>query len=253
MTTSAAAGAFRTWDSRTDRKVYLVWMACIWAAMALGFSLDIARYMGERPAPPLILHLHGALYVAWLCLVTVQILLVEGGRVRLHKQLGWWTAGVSALMVPMGVVAALVDKARLFGRPDADLPFLGLEFEDMIGFAILITAGLLWRKDLAAHKRLMILAAVSVSDAGFGRAWQMGIKVAPPGPLGWWVQYYWGIPIMIVAILAWDFWKRRRVHPAVLFGAVVLLAGETVSTILYFSPAWARSMTALVQAWGYKG
>ena len=189
----------------------------------------------------------------WLALVTTQILLVEGGRVRLHKTLGWWVAGLSLVMVPLGLVAAMVDKARVFGRPDADLQFLSLEFEEMFAFSTFMIAGLFWRKDMSAHKRLMILTAVSISDAGFARLYQSTIKVTPPGPFGWWLQYFWGIALMVLAMAAWDLWRRRRIHPAVLFGAAVLFGGEIAATALYFTPAWAAAMTHLVQAWGWKG
>jgi len=151
------------------------------------------------------------------------------------------------------LTAALVDKARVFSHPDADLGFLALEFEEMFAFSTFIIAGLLWRKDMAAHKRLMILAAVSISDAGFGRVWQMGFKVVPPGPLGWWVQFFWGIALLLIAMMAWDLWRRRRIHPAVLFGAAVPWGGEAVATTLYFTPAWTTAMTGLVRAWGYAG
>ncbi len=253
MTATDVTAPVRTWDPRSDRKAYIVWLSVVWVAIALGFGLDGVRYLKETPPPPFILNLHAAVYVAWLCLVSTQILLVEGGKVKLHKQLGWWTAGLSALMVPLGLTAALVDKARLFGQPSADLPFLSLEFEEMFAFTTFVVTGLLWRKNLAAHKRLMILAAVSMSDAGFARFWQIVIKVAPPGPFGWWLQSFWGIALLLVAMAGWDLWRRRRIHPALLFGAAVLLGGEIVATALYFTPGWGVLMTKLVQAWGYKG
>ena len=92
--------------------------------------------------------------------------------------------------------------------------FLALEFEEMFAFSAFIIAGLLWRKDPAAHKRLMILSAVAISDAGFARIWLIGIKVTPPGLLGWWVQYYWGIALLLVSMIAWDLWRRRRIYPS---------------------------------------
>lgn len=253
MTASAAAGAVRVWDLRTDRKAYIVWIACVWAAILLGFGLDFVRYLGESPAPPLVLHVHGAVYALWLILVTIQIALVEGGKVQLHKQLGWWTAGVSAVLVPLGVIAALVDKARLFGRSDADLPFLGEEFLDMVGFSVLMTLGLLRRKDLPAHKRLMILSAIALSDAGFGRIWQAGFRIPATGPLTWWLSYYWGIPLLLVAMAGWDLWRRRTIHWTVPFGAAVLLTDQALATTLYYSPAWGRVMTSLMHVWTWKG
>ena len=102
---------------RTDRTAYIVWMSIIWAAMLVGFGLDFGRYLGETPPPPYILHIHGAIYMVWLILVSVQIFLVQTGDIRLHMRLGWATAIVSAAMVPLGLVAALVDQARQVGHP----------------------------------------------------------------------------------------------------------------------------------------
>ena len=99
----------------------------------------------------------------------------------------------------------------------------------------------------------MILSAVAISDAGFARIWLMGIKVTPPGLLGWWVQYYWGIALLLVSMIAWDIWRRRRIHPSVLLGAAVLWGGQIVVTALEFSPGWKGAMAALVKAWGYAG
>jgi len=251
MQSSIASAA--AWNPRSDRKAYVVWMGVVWAAMLTGFGLDFARYLGETPPPPPILHIHGAIYVVSLSLVTAQIFLVETGDIRRHKQLGWATAIVSAVMVPLGIVAALVDQARQVTHPDYTPQFLALEFEEMFAFSTFVIAGLLWRKDPAAHKRLMILAAVAISDAGFARAWLIGIKVAPPGPFGWWLQYFWGIALLLVSMIAWDLWRRRRVHPAVLFGAAVLWGGEMVVTALNFSPGWKTAMAALIKAWGWTG
>jgi hypothetical protein len=241
MQSSVTAGA--TWHPRSDRKAYIVWMALVWAGTLAGFGLDFSRYFGEAPPPPLILHVHGAVYAAWLGLVTV----------RLHKSLGWVTAAVSAAMVPLGVVAALVDQARQVSHPDYAPQFLGLEFVDMVGFAIFIAAGLLWRKDPAAHKRLMILSALALVDASFSRAWQLTIKVVPPGPFGWWMQYFLGTTLMLLAMAAWDLWRRRRIHPTVLLGMAVLWSGEIVSAVLQFSPGWKTAMVALVKAWAWTG
>ncbi len=172
-------------------------MGIIWAAILGGFALDFRRYMGEIPPPPIILHVHGAIYAIWLVLVSVQIFLVQSGDIRLHMRLGWATAIVSAAMVPLGLVAAMVDQARQIGHPDYAPQFLALEFEEMFAFSTFIIAGLLSRRNLAEHKRWMILSAVAISDAGFGRIWQMGIKHTLPGPFGWWLQYFWGITLHV--------------------------------------------------------
>ena len=236
-----------------DRKIYIGWIAIVWAAIIAGFGLDFGRYMAEQPGPPAILHIHASVYVVWLVLVSVQVFLVETGDIKRHRTLGWATAILSAVMVPLGLVAALVDQARQVGTPDYAPQFLSLEFGEMIGFGTFIAAGILWRRNLAAHKRLMILSAVAISDAGFARLWLNGFKIVPPGMIGWWLQYYWGIALMLIAMMAWDWWKRGRVHPAVLGGAALLWINQFIATELYFSPAWKAMMVALVKAWGWRG
>ena len=238
---------------RTDRNAYVVWMAIIWAAILGGFGLDFARYMQETPPPPNILHIHAAVYLIWLVLVSVQIFLVQTGDIRLHMRLGWATAIVSAAMVPLGLIAALVDQARQIGHPDYAPQFLALEFEEILGFSTCIIAGLLSRRNLAQHKRWMILSAVAISDAGFARIWQTEIKRTLPGPFGWWLEYFWGIALLLIAMLAWDWFRHKRVMPSVAWGAALLWGGEVVATILNFSPAWKSSMTELVRMWGYTG
>ena len=242
-----------TLPARTDRKVYIVWMAVVWAAILGGFGLDFSRYLHESPPPPPLLHLHAAVYVIWLILVSVQVLLVESGNVRLHMRLGWATAILSAAMVPLGLTAAIVDQARQVNHPDYAPQSLALEFEEMFAFSTFVIAGLFTRKNLAEHKRLMILSAVAISDAGFARIWLMGINYTLPGPFGWWLQFYWGITLMLIAMLAWDWFKHKRVMRSVLWGAALLWGGEAIVTILHFSPTWKASMARLVRIWGHAG
>jgi hypothetical protein len=215
--------------------------------------MDFARYMGETPPPPFILHVHAAVFVLWLALVALQILWIEIGNPRRHKQLGWLTVGVSALMVPLGLAAAMVDQVRQVTHPDYGPQFLALEFEEMIAFSVFMAAGVIFRGNPAAHKRLMILSAVALSDAGFARIWIIGIKENIPGLFGRWLQFFWGIFLILVAMGAGDLWHRRRIHPALLFGAALLWTGEIITTILNFSPAWRDLMVRLVNAWGYAG
>lgn len=225
----------------------------VWVAIVGGFAIDFARYLHESPPPPTILHVHAAVYVAWLALVSVQIFLVETGDIRLHMRLGWATAVVSAAMVPLGLAAAMVDQVRQINHADYAPQFLALEFQEMFAFSAFIITGLLARTNLAEHKRLMILSAVAISDAGFARIWLNGIKHTLPGPFGWWLQYFWGITLILIAMLAWDWFRHKRVMRSVFWGAALLWGGEVITTILNFSPTWKASMVTLVQIWGYGG
>ena len=238
---------------RHDRRIYWLWIALVWAGMLIGFLPDLGRYMAESPAPPWVLHLHGVLYTLWLGAITAQIALVEVRNVALHRRLGWWVVGLSAALIPTGLIAAMVDMARAAAHPDYEPQFLGLEFQAMVVFGLLLTAGARLRGNLPAHRRLMILLPVSILDPGTSRLWSLFIPWHPPGPFGWWLHYFWGNALMVLLLLAWDRWHHGRVHPALWAGAALIAAGEAVAVWLQFSPWWHDVSAQLVAAWGWAG
>jgi hypothetical protein len=238
---------------QADRKVALAWILGIWTFALFGFGADFARFLHETPAPPFVLGLHGAFSVTWLALVSTQVVLAETNRIRLHRTLGWWTIGVSAAMVPLGVVAAMVDMARSASHPDYAPQFLGEEFQDILAFAVCTTVGVLTRKDRIQHSRWMILAAVALADVGPGRIWTNLVNPTPANPLQVWLTYYWGTALLILAMAGWDLFKRGRLTRAVMLGGALLWGGEALASVLYFNPAWKSAMAGLVTAWGWAG
>jgi hypothetical protein len=238
---------------QADRKVTLVWILGIWTFALFGFGADFYRFLHEAPAPPFILGLHGAFSVAWLALVSTQVVLAETNNVRLHRTLGWWTIGVSAAMVPLGEIAAMVDMARSASHPDYAPQFLGEEFQDILAFAVCTTLGVITRKARVEHSRWMIFAALALADVGPGRIWTNLISPTAANPLQVWLTYYWGTALLILAMIAWDLVKRGRPTRAVILGAALLWTGEWVASLLYFTPAWKTAMAGLVRAWGWVG
>ncbi len=236
-----------------DRKITLVWIMAIWTFALFGFGADFARFMHEQPAPPFVLALHGAFSVVWLGLVSTQVVSAETGDIRLHRKLGWATVSVSAAMVPLGVVAAMVDMARSVNHPDYAPQFLGEEFQDIFAFAVCTIAGVATRRNRVDHSRFMILAAIALADVGPGRIATNLVGAAPANPFEVWLTYYWGTALLLIAMAAWDLIKRRRLTGSVMLGGVLLLGGEALASVLYFTPAWRSAMAGLVRAWGWAG
>jgi FtsH-binding integral membrane protein len=241
------------WRPAQDRHIYLLWIALVWAGMLFGFLPDLGRYFAEKPAPPWILDIHGIVNFVWLALVTVQIILIEVKRPALHRRLGWAIVVVSVAMVPLWLVAAMVDQARQIHHSDYAPQFLGLEFQATLIFPLLLAAGTILRRDLAAHKRLMILAAISILDPGTARAFANFSPWTPPGAAGWWVSYFWGNVLLTAAMMGWDWWKKGSVHPALLAGAGLLALGEAAAVWLEFAPWWHTDMIGLVHDWRWAG
>ena len=236
-----------------DRGIYGVWIGLIWAGMLGGFVPDLKNFLSEAPPPPVVLHAHAIVSTLWLAAITAQIALVEVRNVALHRRLGWWIVGLSVALIPLGLIASLVDMARGAGQTPYTPEFLGHEFQQMAVFAILLVLATLLRRDPAAHKRLMILLPVSILDPGTGRLWTHFLSWRPHGPLGSWLHAYWGNMAMVAAMLLWDRWRHGRAHPALWFGAALITVGEVVAIWLDFCPAWHTAAARLVAAWGWTG
>ena len=100
----------------------------------------------------------------------------------------------------------------------------------------------------------MILAAIALMDVGSGRiATNLVFTTAPTRPLEVWLIYYWGTALLLIAMLAWDLIRHRRVMRSTLLEVALLWSGEALASQLYFMPGWQTAMAKLVQTWGWTG
>jgi hypothetical protein len=250
--TARVIGGSAIWNAREDRTAFAVWVAIIWVGMIAGFGLDFPHFLREQPPPPLIVHVHAVVFVGWLVLLSTQIILVLKSRVALHRRMGLVGAALAVVMTVLGPTTALTVQARIANLPYADPQFLAINLMDILGFAVLASVGIALRHRPAAHKRLMILATVSLADPGFGRL--SGALIPEPTTFWAWFAYaFYGNILVITAMTGWDLWRRGRLHPAFIAGAGLLLAGEIYATALYFDPTWKTIAAGLVRAWGYRG
>ena len=70
-------------------------------------------------------------------------------------------AVLAGVMVILGSVTGVVTEQVKYGTPDSDPAFLAVIFGDMLLFGILAGAGIALRKDVSAHKRLMLAYTIS--------------------------------------------------------------------------------------------
>jgi len=119
------------------------------------------------PAPPLppLVHLHGALFTAWIILLLVQTSLVALKRTDLHRRLGVIGAVLAALMtiiMPIVAIAAVRRGAMTVG-------FLWVPMSSIVVFPALVGAALILRRRPEAHKRLMLIATAELLTVAVGR------------------------------------------------------------------------------------
>jgi len=175
--------------------------------------------------------LHGALFSAWVALFVVQTALVASHRVAVHRRLGVAGGVLAACMLLVGVTTAIKAAARGSAPPGVDpLVFLAIPLFDMVLFAIFVTAALWWRRDKEAHKRLMLLAYVSIIVAAVARL--PGVLLL--GPLGFFALAF----VFLLFGMAYDLLSRRRVHPAYLWGGTLFVASVPLRLVISSTQSW---------------
>lgn len=115
-------------------------------------------------------HLHGAMFTVWTVFFLCQVALVAAGRTDLHRRIGRLGAVVGAGVVMLGIVMTLHSMHARYasGRPGiAGLLING--FMNLFLFSVFFGAGLLFRRKKEIHKRLMVLAMLSLIIPAIGR------------------------------------------------------------------------------------
>jgi hypothetical protein len=236
------------WPARSDRRAALVWLAIFWIFVGVGFGFDLHNYLHEHPAVPFIVHVHAIATTLWLLTATALVLLVETGNVGLHRRIGWFAAGYAALVIVIAPWSELSWQALNLQTPGALPPeFLSIAFSGVICMAILLPWGVRMRRNSAAHRRVLILAAICISDAGFSRFLSLFLP-APTGFLGTYLFYEGGNVSIILLMFLWD-WKRNRVMKQFLYAALLVIGVGLTATGLYFNSTWQTISRGWLEWW----
>jgi hypothetical protein len=212
-------------------------------AFALVVLVGFARTYYLRPqfvadGLPLYLHVHGAVFTAWIALLVVQTTLVAARRTPLHRIVGWVGAGLAALVVIVGVTTAIVfgrgNIAAGFG--DEVRAFLTTPFFSMTCFVVLVAAAIVYRTRPQTHKRLMLLATINLLDAPIAR-WP-----GAPGPAAVYVL----VDLFIAGGMIYDLVTRRRVDPAYLWGGAIVVAGQLLREAVGQTAIWNAFARAII-------
>ena len=225
---------------RWDRNFFLTYVVLLWLGILGGFVPEIVQHIAKHKPPfPLIVHVHALVFVGWLAVLTAQVLLIRRRRADLHRKLGKAAMWLAGLMVVVGPATALYMQRYHWGMPESDPPFVAIQFSDILAFAGLAFAAFALRADSPAHKRLILLATLYISDAGFARLFGDGVH----GLLGdgFWpfiAEAYLANDILIVGTGGYDLITRRRLHPAYAAGVAWIVLWQLSASFLYHSAAW---------------
>jgi hypothetical protein len=235
-----------------DHAFFLAYVALIWLAVLAGFVPDIIQHFRAHVAPyPIAVHVHAAVSVTWLALLTSQVLLISNGNVPLHRKIGFGGAVLAVAVVLAGLWAALTVEGLSLDTPKSRPPFLAIEWSNIIEFGGLAIAAVSARNWASAHKRLILLATLSLTPAAFSRA--IGRPLLHPllGSGVWetYVQIFAATDLLVLGIGIYDLWTRRRIHPAWIIGTLCILGGQWTASWLYYDPTWKVIATSMLQMW----
>lgn len=231
-----------------DRNFFLLYAVLVWLGIIMGFGGEIVdRIQHHAPPYPLIVHLHAIAFVGWLVLFTTQIVLIRRQAHDHHRKLGLAMIGLAAVMVVLGPATAIYMQRVHFGTTDGDPAFMSVQFTDIAAFAIFVTAAILLRKTSSAHKRLILLATLYISDAGYAR-WLGGPigHLFGHSPIGMFCALYLPSDLLIIGLGIYDVITRRRLHPVYVAGLAVVLALQASAVALYGWPAWTQAASRLI-------
>ena len=182
---------------------------------------------------PLYLHVHCLVFTTWIALFGAQTTLIAARRTDIHRRLGWVGASLAAVMVVAAITAAILSGRRdvAAGNEDVALTFLTTPLLSMLVFVILIAAAVHCRRSPETHKRLMLLATISILDAAVAR-WPVALVSATPS------AYYVLTDGFILIAAAYDLSSRKRVHAAYLWGGLLVVAAQFSRDVLGRTAAW---------------
>jgi hypothetical protein len=202
-----------------------------------------------------VVHFHGLLFFAWTLYFAFQTWLAASGRTALHRSVGVIGVSLATAMTIFGFLVAVnaMKRSAAMGETDAGIAFAIVPLSGILFFAVVFALAVANTRRPEIHKRLMLLAGISILDAAVAR-WFLTF-LAPPGPPGpppvpvtiapALVAYL----LLVVAIVA-DWRRRGRPHPVYIYGGAALVAVKMLNWPISMTAAWhslAGGILALAQ------
>jgi hypothetical protein len=204
-------------------------LACM-AVAFLGFAPTYWLPLAHRTfsASPIV-HLHGLLFFTWTVFFAFQSWLAASGRVARHRAIGMAGVSLATTMVIFGFLVSVhvMKQSAAIGQTDAGLAFSIVPLSGIGFFAVVFSLAIANVRQAETHKRLMLLAGISLLDAAVAR-WFLTF-LAPPGPPG-------PPPVAVTVIHDWR--TRERVHPVYVYGGIALIAVKILNLPVSMTPAW---------------
>lgn len=199
------------------------------------------RFLFQTPFLPPLVQIHGAIMTLWLVGFILQTWLIEARCVRLHQRLGVLMAALAVMVVVLGEILT-VNGVKREGHLHKIGKFhylLGINSVNLLLFAVLVGMGIVVRRKPDLHKRLMVLAAVTLLAPAVARI----VLLFTHKPLPQFLAFYACLFLCVTV----DTLRHRRVHPVFAIGALVIIVAFQLSYFTVQTHAW---MTMVIERFG---
>jgi hypothetical protein len=216
-------------------------MSLIFAATVLiGFSRTVnAHLFHANPPRPTLLWFHGAAFSLWVVFFILQSALVRVKKVQIHRLLGWFGAGLAAIMVVLGcTIAVIMARFDTFTLHDKKAQaFLSVPYADMLIFGVCIALAIYWRKKPDYHRRLLFIGTAMLMDAALGR-----FDFIFDNNL-----FYPVLDLFIVLGMFRDRIVDGRINKLYLYALPPIIAVQAAAVLVWrINPAWYQHITAAI-------
>lgn len=210
-------------------------MAILFLVLTLvGFAPTFfLRSLTDAPALPLRIHIHGFFTTGWVVLFLVQTLLIANTKIDFHRRtgvLGAFIAGgvlLSGLAILYYVAAGYQENGTELGQASA------LVWGNLAGltvYTIFVGSGIIYRSNPKVHKRLMLLATLSMMGQPLVRIGHLEMfRLSDSIIMNDAIYGLGGNLLLFSFVVIHDILTLKRVHPVVAWGLPLQL-GLTIFT-----------------------
>jgi hypothetical protein len=197
-----------------DRRFYCGMAWTIGLLVVASFSKALLRDAFEPGAlrSPLT-QAHAFVFTSWIVLFVAQASLIAAGRRDVHRRLGILGVFLAGAIVLLSILSTI----RVFALGLERFFFANPHLE-VIVFTALIVPAFLFRHNADLHKRLALLATISL----------IGAATAHLPLIGHLSQHAYLVvqDAFIVAGIVYDFVSRKRVHHSYVWGGLMIVASQ---------------------------
>lgn len=179
---------------------------------------------------------HGTVFSLWLVLLLAQTTLVARRRTDLHRRLGVFGFVLALLMIILGLMLAFNAAKYGFHAPGLPPPliFVAVPFFDIVVFAALIAAAFYYRRKPEIHKRLIIVATISILPPALARLCLLSPVLMKTLPFSAFIV----ADLILIGCILYDYSKTRILQRAWVWGGLLFFLSFPLRMLVASTTAW---------------